>query len=142
MLKCCQHCLVPVCPDARRDDGDAIVLCHFLMTALIRWSFQLLLWSTAVWQLSGTRDPCCAAEIVIHMDMCGNPEGLFFINEGFHVWILAISHNANKKVCIRNLAGIRVNDVGLVISQSTSTYSPDLRLMCMAARCFCSSCWI
>lgn len=127
--------------DACRDDCCAVVFCQLLIGFI-----ELLVFPTAImddcrFAVIRNQDPGNTAKEFIHMDMCIDPGSLLHIQKGFYIRILAVCHYTDKYVCHDDLAGI-----GIIMAespaQSTSTCSPGLRLICIVARCFCSSCWI
>ena len=52
-----------------------------------------------------------AAEILIHVNMRGNPRRLLLVEESLDVGILAIAQNADENKCFRRLAGVWIGDV-------------------------------
>ena len=52
-----------------------------------------------------------SVEVFIHVHVGSNPGALFFVDKGFNVGILAVSHDSHKKIRRNEFTSIRIDDL-------------------------------
>lgn len=101
-------------PYAGRNDCHVVVLRHLMVDGVGFLIIPVIIVYHGSFGVIRNQDTGYAAEVLIHMYMCGNPCTLLLIDKGFNVRILAVRHNANKEKGLDNLAGIRIRDLSRI----------------------------
>lgn len=63
-------------------------------------------------RIIGNKNRCNTTKELVHMNMCGVPRGLLFVDKSLCKGVLAISHYTNENPGWCGLPGIRINDLG------------------------------
>ena len=98
-------------PDAGRDDSRVVVLSHLMVDGVEFLVVPVVIVGHCRRGIIWYQNTGYTAEILIHVNVGGDPRTLLLIDESLDIRILTVCHDAHKEEGRNDLAGIRIDDL-------------------------------
>lgn len=103
-------------PDAGRNDRRVVVFSHLVIDGVEFLIVPVIVMDHSRFGIIRNQNTSYAAEVLIHVNVGGNPCTLLLIDESFNVRVLAVRHDAHEEKSRDNLTGIRIGDLSRISS--------------------------
>ena len=101
------------CSNSGRNDGCAIMLRQRAINLIdSRIVIAVALAYDRCFAVIRNKEPGDCTKVFIHMDVGCDPRGLFLIDAGFCIYILAVTHYANEYGNLRGFSGVGIDQIG------------------------------
>jgi len=100
--------------DPGGNNGAVIILRHFMVDCIDLRIIPVSIVHHSGLAVIGHEDLGYASEVFKHMNMGADPGVLLFIDEAFHIRVLAVTHDSNEQKHLCHFTGVRVNNVGWI----------------------------